>query len=194
MWKTNNEIIDLGLSVNWASINIGANAISDYGYIYAWGMTTETPEYSFSKGLELPVTECKNISGNKLYDPVARWIDKDWRMPTKDEMQELLDNCNWTESKQNGVDGYNLISKINGKSLFFPLSGYYFGSSYYSSTSVYSWTSSPGSSNEYADNLHIYSGNSSVIVSRRCHGQNVRAVVNKSELDETSYRRLLWNH
>ena len=85
LWEINNDCIDLGLSVNWASINLGGNAISDYGYIYAWGKTTETPEFSFSRGLELSQTECKNISGNKLYDPATKWIDKNWRIPTKDE-------------------------------------------------------------------------------------------------------------
>lgn len=127
LWKTNNEIIDLGLSVNWASINIGANAISDYGYIYAWGMTTETPEYSFSKGLELPLTECANISGNKLYDPVAKWIDKGWRMPTKDEFEELIRFCQWDITTENGNLGYS-ITGPNGNKIFLPVNTFDSGS------------------------------------------------------------------
>lgn len=127
MWKTNNEIIDLGLSVNWASINIGANAISDYGYIYAWGMTTETPEFSFSRGLELPQTECKNISGNRLYDPAAKWIDKDWRMPTKDEFEELIRFCQWDITTENGNLGYS-ITGPNGNKIFLPVNTFDSGS------------------------------------------------------------------
>ncbi len=178
--------VDLGLpsGLLWATCNIGANSPEIKGDYYSWGEIS-TKDYYSESNTDAYGVSMNDISGNAQYD-VARYNwGGSWRMPTKDEMQELLDNCNWTESKQNGVDGYNLTSKINGKSLFFPLSGYYFGSSYYSSTSVYSWASSPSSSNEYADNLHIYSGNSSVTVSRRCYGQNVRAVVSKSELEET---------
>ena len=134
LWKTNNESIDLGLSVNWASINIGANAISDYGYIYAWGMTTETPEFSFSKGLELPLTECKNISGNKLYDPAAKWIDKDWRMPTKDEFEELIRLCLWDITTENNKLGYS-ITGPNGNKIFLPANNTLDSGSY--------WTANP---------------------------------------------------
>ena len=174
--------VDLGLpsGLLWATCNIGANSPEIKGYYYSWGEISTKDYYSESN-----TDAYGDISGKTQYDVArAKWGGS-WRMATKDEMQELLDNCHCTETKQNGVDGYILTSKINGKSIFFPLSGYYYGSSYYSSTSVYSWTSSSGSSNEYADHLHIYAGNSSVTVSRRCYGQNVRAVVSKSELEET---------
>lgn len=178
--------IDLGLpsGLLWATCNIGANSPEIKGYYYSWGEIS-TKDYYSESNTDAYGASMNDISGKTQYDVArAKWGGS-WRMSTKDEMQELLDNCHCTETKQNGVDGYILTSKINGKSIFFPLSGYYYGSSYYSSTSVYSWTSSPGSSNEYADHLHIYAGNSSVTVSRRCYGQNVRAVVSKSELEET---------
>ena len=42
-----------------------------------------------------------------------------WRMPSKTEAQELIDNCTFTEMELNGVKGYEVVSKINGKSIFF---------------------------------------------------------------------------
>ena len=183
----NHAYVDLGLpsGLLWATCNVGANAPETKGDYYSWGEISTKDYYSESNTAAYGV-EMNDISGDAQYDAARYNWGGGWRMPTKSEMQELLDNCNWTETKQNGVDGYKLTSKINGKSIFFPLSGYYYGSSYYSSTSTYSWTSSPSDGyTTYADNLHIYSGNGSVIVSRRCYGQNVRAVVNKSELEET---------
>ena len=182
----NHAYVDLGLpsGLLWATCNVGANAPETKGDYYSWGEVS-TKDYYSESNTDASGASMNDISGKTQYDAARYNWGGSWRMPTKDEMQELLDNCNRTETMQNGVDGYKLTSKINGKSIFFPLSGYYYGSSYYSSTSVYSWTSSPGSSNEYADHLFIYSGNGSVIVSRRCYGQNVRAVVSKSELDET---------
>ena len=44
-------------------------------------------------------------------------------MPTEKEFQELLDNCTWTWTKQNGHDGYNVASKKNGNSIFLPAAG-----------------------------------------------------------------------
>ena len=48
-----------------------------------------------------------------------------WRTPTKDEMQELLDNCTWSWVLQDGVKGYRGVSKKNGKTIFFPATGYF---------------------------------------------------------------------
>ena len=182
----NHAYVDLGLpsGLLWATCNVGANAPETKGDYYSWSEVS-TKDYYSESNTDAYGASMNDISGKTQYDVARTKWGGSWRMPTKDEMQELLDNCHCTETKQNGVDGYKLTSKINGKSIFFPLSGYYYGSSYYSSTSVYSWTSSPGSSNEYADHLHIYGGNSSVTVSRRCYGQNVRAVVSKSELEGT---------
>ena len=183
----NHAYVDLGLpsGLLWATCNVGANAPETKGDYYSWGEISTKDYYSESNTATYGV-EMNDISGDAQYDAARYNWGGGWRMPTKTEMQELLDNCNWTETKQNGVDGYKLTSKINGKSIFFPHSGYYYGSSYYSSTSTYSWTSSPSDGyTTYADNLHIYSGNCSVIVSRRSYGQNVRAVVSKSEIEET---------
>lgn len=127
LWEINNDCIDLGLSVNWASINLGGNAISDYGYIYAWGKTTETPDFFFSRGLELSQTECKNISGNKLYDPAAKWIDKNWRIPTKDEFEELIRLCQWNLKTENGNLGYS-ITGPNDNKIFLPVNTFDSGS------------------------------------------------------------------
>ena len=54
-----------------------------------------------------------------------------WRMPTLDEQNELLNNCTWTWTIQNGVNGYRVTSKTNGNSIFFPAAGYRNGTGVY---------------------------------------------------------------
>ena len=47
----------------------------------------------------------------------------DWRMPTVDEMRELLEKCTWEWASVNGVKGYN-VTGPNGNTIFLPASGY----------------------------------------------------------------------
>lgn len=169
------KYVDLGLSVKWATCNVGAYSPEVKGDYYAWGEINTKDYYSESNNVTGGML-MDDISGNAQYDVArAKW-GGDWRLPTKSEMQELIDNCTFTETTQNEVAGYKVTSKINGKSIFFPLSGYYYGYSGYGSSSMYCWSSDPGEDSYLATNLHIYSGKCSVSVSRRCYGQNVRAV------------------
>ena len=114
--------VDLGLSVKWASCNVGANSPEDYGDYFAWGETTLKDKYSIDN-----YTFKANPTKLSLSDDAAHvnW-GGDWRMPTEAEQDELRNTfyTTWTWTTQNGVDGYTVTSNTNGKSIFLPAAGY----------------------------------------------------------------------
>lgn len=124
--------VDLGLSVKWACCNVGADSPEDFGGYYAWGETEEKtyyedPTYKWlndSTGVYLKYNE---EDGKTIVEPVDDAANvvmgEGWRMPTKAEMQELIDKCTWVWTKVNGVKGY-MVSR-NGNSIFLPAAGSY---------------------------------------------------------------------
>ena len=162
------EYVDLGLSVKWATCNVGASKPEEYGDCFAWGETEPKSTYNWStykycNGSSSSLTKyCTNSSygtvDNKttldLSDDAARvnWGGS-WRMPTMAEQDELLNNCTWTWTTQNGVYGYKVTSKKSGytsKSIFLPAAGYR-DDSWLSSAGSYGdyWSSSLNSNNPY---------------------------------------------
>jgi len=137
----NPEVVDLGLSVKWATWNIGASLPQEYGDYYAWGETETKSEYSWStykwcNGSATTLTKyCTDSSSGttdykKVLDPEddvahVKWGGS-WRMPTADEWKELCDNCTWTWTTVGGVNGSLVTSKKAGytdKSIFLPATG-----------------------------------------------------------------------
>ena len=139
------EYIDLGLSVKWATCNIGASKPEDFGGYYAWGETTTKIKYyqKYYKFYLRPgwhgpkykkYTSDDGLIRLELEDDAAyiNWGDK-WRMPTKDEFQELIDNCIWEKTTLNGVVGLKITSKRIGYTnnyIFLPSAGYYYEGKY----------------------------------------------------------------
>ena len=187
------EYVDLGLSVKWATCNVGANSPEEYGSYYAWGETEEKSNYywdtyKWCNGSSLKMTKyCTSSSygtvDNKtvldLEDDVAhvKWGGS-WRMPTLEEQKELKNNCTWSWTTQNGVNGYKVTSKTNGNSIFLPAAGYRRGTYLYDSGSDGNYWSS--SLNEgYSDlayRLYFYSGHCGWYVSSRFLCFTVRPV------------------
>ena len=148
------EYVDLGLSVKWATCNVGATKPEEYGDYFAWGEVEPKDYYDWSnykwcKGTYLTKTKyCTNPSSaydsivdNKttleLVDDAAHvnWGGK-WRMPNNTELTELRELCTWTKSSQNGVEGYKVTSNKSGytdKSIFLPMAGLYRSGSSFSS-------------------------------------------------------------
>jgi len=131
------EAVDLGLSVKWANMNVGAKRSTGYGTYFAWGETQPKSYYSWntytwSKGDgQLPSKYSNNDRMFQLTpsDDAARanWGGK-WRMPTKEEYEELInpDNCSWEWTTKDGVNGYKVTGKRTGKSIFLPITGFRF--------------------------------------------------------------------
>ena len=139
--------VDLGLSVKWATCNVGASKPEEYGDYFAWGETKPKDYYNWStykwcnRTRNTQTKYCTDSDygtvDNKttldLSDDAARanWGGS-WRMPTKAEQDELRENCTWTWTTQNGVKGYKVTSKKSGytnKSIFLPAAGGHYGSS-----------------------------------------------------------------
>ena len=166
--------VDLGLSVKWATCNVGASSPSDYGDYYAWG---ETSTYSTSTSKTYGKS-MGNIGGNSSYDVACAKWGGSWRLPTKAEFQELIDMCTWTWTTQGGHNGYKVTGK-NGKSIFLPAAGYSYGTSPDDVGEEGSyWSSTPYESFNYrAYLLYFDSSRHLVDWDYRFDGRSVRPVV-----------------
>lgn len=147
------EAIDLGLpsGVKWASFNVGAIALEEYGGHFAWGELTTKEDYQSSNCVTND-KEIADISGNPEYDVAAASWGDGWRMPTVAEMNELLTECEWTwyDDFKKGVSGYKVESKTNDNFIFLPTSGFCVGTETFDEGRYgYYWTSTP-----YEDNAN----------------------------------------
>ena len=127
------EYVDLGLSVKWATCNIGATNPDEYGSYYAWGETQTKTSYTwqtYAFGSYQALTKYNNDSSHgvvdnksqlELVDDAARVILKNsWRMPTEAEWNELYDECDWYRYG----NGMKVVGK-NGNYIYLPLGGYW---------------------------------------------------------------------
>ena len=128
--------VDLGLSVLWATCNVGATSPEEYGDYFAWGETEPKEEYGWSTykwcdGTGTNMTKYNATDGLTTLlpeDDAARvnWGGQ-WRMPSEEEMSELVNNCIWELTSKNSINGYQITSKVEGytdKSIFWPCAGY----------------------------------------------------------------------
>lgn len=111
------EYVDLGLSVKWATCNIGAKEPEETGTYYCWGRTTEEWNIPYPADVEY-----MNICGTGNDVASVLW-GKKWKLPTQKQFQELIDNCTFSLKKQNGVFVAVVKSKKNGQSIVFPFTG-----------------------------------------------------------------------
>lgn len=173
------KYVDLGLpsGLKWATCNVGATSPEEYGDYFAWGETSPKSIYT-DENCKTCGKKIGDISGNAAYDAATANWGGSWRMPTRAEMQELINDCTWEWTTVNGVKGYKVTSKINGNSIFFPAAGFRRGSSlsgagYYG----YYWSSTSSESDtRFAYYLGFYSGNSSLYWYYRSDGRSVRPV------------------
>lgn len=157
------EPVNLGLSVKWASWNVGASAPEDYGQYFSWGEVEgkwnwDWFTYKWCKDENGIFTKYINNSSYGTVDNKTVLDSEDdaahvnwggnWRMPTDAEWTELRENCTWTWTTQNGVNGQLVTSNKEGytdKSIFLPAAGSlritrldYAGSyGFYTSSSLY---------------------------------------------------------
>jgi hypothetical protein len=180
--------VDLGLSVNWATCNVGATTPEEYGDYFAWGETSTKETYDEDNcptyGLSISQLQSQGYidsEGNLTpqYDAARANWGGTWRMPTKAEQAELLNNCTWTWTTYNGVKGCN-VEGPNGHSIFLPAAGNRRGSSLYSAGSYgYYWISTPHDNNfdSNAYYLYFYSDYQDVYYNYRYCGRSVRPVL-----------------
>ena len=185
--------VDLGLSVKWATMNVGASKSEDYGDYFAWGEIAPKEEYNWStykwcNGSSSSLTKYNynsslgfvdNKTQLELSDDAARanWGGK-WRMPTDAELTELREQCTWTWTTENGINGYKVTSRINGKSIFLPAAGNRTGPSLGSVGDGYYWSSSISTEGSPVGAYYLYflSGSVNRYDGSRDDGQSVRPV------------------
>ena len=150
------QSVDLGLSVKWATYNLGAQSSTDPGSYFSWGSTTPGTDFSLSNYQWYNATTDKfNIPSTTISDTdndaaVQLWGGT-WRMPTESEISELIKNCTWTKT-----DAGFKIKGTNGNEIFLPFTGMYSGTSLGSDTKCYYWSGSYNDLPLHADDYWAY--------------------------------------
>lgn len=195
--------VDLGLPSKtlWATQNVGANTLYDCGYLFAWGETEPKNIYSWSNykwchkecnrdtsKITIKITKyCTDMNfgilDNKKIlekedDAASVNFGGNWRMPTYDELSELVVNCNWSMTdnyNSTGVSGVVGVSNINKNVIFFPCEKKEGNDSY-----LFLWSSSVMYDNPtLAEFIYLGDNEYPFINPYRKNGYAIRAVVNK---------------
>lgn len=114
------EAVDLGLSVKWANMNVGATAPWEFGSYFAWGEYKEKATYT-EDNYNGPKN--RTVIAGSTFDAATWALHDPWRMPTEEEIQELIDNCTYEVTTVNNVKGGRFTAK-NGNSIFLPAAGW----------------------------------------------------------------------
>ena len=127
------EYVDLGLSVKWATYNLGATKPEEYGNYFAWGETSPKEIYSWETykwcdGTSNNITKYNSIDNLTILqvEDDAAYVDwgENWRIPSRNELAELHTLCTWEWTTKNGVNGH-VVTGPNGNSIFIPAGGSY---------------------------------------------------------------------
>lgn len=132
------NVVDLGLSVKWSTINVGAIHPEDYGYYFAWGEFHQNENCNWetykwcNKDYKSLTKYCVSSEFGTVDNKTVLDMQDDaahmhwgsaWRTPTKEELEELRTQCSWAWETKNGVAGFTVIGP-NGNSIFLPATGY----------------------------------------------------------------------
>ena len=166
--------VDLGLSVKWATQNVGASSPSDYGDYFAWGEPRPKSSYTWSNCFDCldgkwngrwgtyKIGGKTSISPTSGHDTARENWGGTWRMPTNAEFDELCDKCDWTWTSQGGYNGYKVTSP-NGNSIFLPAAGWREGTgtgTYFKGWYGYYWSSTLSSSDSSRARYLSFDGSS----------------------------------
>lgn len=195
------EAVDLGLSVKWANMNLGATSAEESGSVYQWGeiepatsFTWASYEYAEVEGEINPTTkeginitkycfdkyghnqdiESNAVSLHKNDDAAYVAWGEGWRMPTEKELVELKEKCTWTAITGNS---YLVTSKINGNSITITVAN--------ASIEEASERKEGGILSSNLANFSAFckilafDGNQSILGMNRCNGYNIRPVHTK---------------
>ncbi len=195
----NCEWVDLDLpgGVMWAAWNVGANNPLEGGRYFAWGETTgyyqrnhdfcfsnykynDDGEYNkYNKDDRKEVLEASDDAAT------AAWGSA-WRMPTRQELNDLREHCTWTWTtnyKGSDINGYIIRSKSNGNFIFLSAAGYCSEEDFYNENYVDYWTSSLNNEDDpylayFAYGTRLSCTHESIAVNRieRWRGLPIRAV------------------
>ncbi len=187
------EVVDLGLpsGLKWRGWNVGASKPEEYGNYYAWAETSPKSNYS-SSNYKYPATNLGDGmivyakydstpihgDGKTVLEPeddaASVNLGNGWRTPTFNEFKELRENCTWTWTTRNGVNGM-LVTGPNGKSIFLPGGGWYTNTTLTGKTTYGSYWTATGSG-DIAHAVDFAKGYVDKAVLARSDGRSVRPV------------------
>lgn len=169
------EPVDLGLSVKWASWNVGATSVNEPGGLYGYGDITETTfstyHYSYGTG---------SISGTSYDIARTKWGQK-WRMPTDSEMRELVEECEWIWNET-----YYKVVGPNGNYILFPIYGYRDGYNTFKTHLMYYWTGYAYSSYSF-EPIYLTSHDNNEVVVEYARLENYIGMSIRPVYSNTSY-------
>ena len=184
---TEGDFVDLGLSVKWASHNMGASLPEEKGDYYAWGLTEPGQTFNnytypyfnedwYQKGLPQYSSIGENICGTE-YDAARVKLGGTCRLPSKDEVEELISQCTYRWIYYNGTYGA-LFTGPNGNTIFMPTTGYNWAwAGFNDHNYVYCWTGTQHETNVSAAYwLKITDGVLEVVIGGRGNGVVIRPV------------------
>lgn len=188
------DAVDLGLSVMWASCNLGANSPSEAGGYYAWGETSEKSTYKkenyayYNSSTTQYTNIGTHISGTE-YDAAYVNLGKGWRMPSYDQFRELETKCTWEWVSMNGVLGYTVTGK-NGNSIFLPTGGYKSSSGSVVKKNEYGSYWSDLVNNDMSANYFNMSSSTHTVANlfteSKCNGLTIRPIISYDDYNGTS--------
>ena len=183
------EYIDLGLpsGTKWATMNVGADSNNISGGYFAWGEVTTKDDYN--KNIQTYNKDASSLNAAKIINEDGELTPKHdaattnwgagWRTPSKEDFDELIENCVWEWDNKN--EGYVVKGK-NGNSIFLPAAGNYFGSSQKEAGYGRYWCASVDESNTFRSwclcfhSISKYMSNGSY---GRYYGRPIRPVTNQ---------------
>ena len=187
------EFVDLGLTVKWATCNVGAYSPEKSGTYYAWGETSPKYDYSWHNYFDAKDNEGENFyeyftstmnrrGRNKIEPQSGRDVARKewgatWRLPTREEMDELTKKCRWNWGNINGQNGFWVVGP-NGNSIFLPATGCIEGTTrhIYNRHGLYQTSTLYFQQYEYA--LYFIQESVSIGNMNRCAGVPIRPVTN----------------
>ncbi len=193
------DYVDLGLKSGtmWATYNVGAASAIEFGDFFAWGETDPKTNYSKTTYKWLSDDQYTKYCSSFLYGEVddksvldaeddaatAKW-GPNWRMPTSEEQEELIEGCNWeftNDFNGTGVPGCIGTSKTNMATIFLPAAGSYDGESLWGVGYYGNYLSSTLEMSEYVTIIHAADFEVSSGTTMRYKGNSVRPVVSHKE-------------
>lgn len=167
--------VDLGGSVTWSSMNLGANKVEECGGLFGCGDITGNLQSRNSVDYYIPDT-IKSIKGNPLYDIVRCIKGEGWHMPSVEEWKELLNSATVVQATYKGVAGYKIIGS-NGRAIFLPKNGFRDGDKEFDKSYCgFYWSSDVSDLTNCNDFLYMHEEFIMIDECRRWRGMSIRPV------------------